>query len=210
MGQCLTKPRLTKPRFKGEKKVTRGISNIQICLVVCMSVVEVNDELLVQRMAVRDETALVELHRRYVSYLTAVARRMLRDSDEVQQCVQDAFVNAWDYAVRFDSKKSSAKTWLVTICHRLAINRIRGTELEIMPLQEWDAPVREPDRLEKVMLEQAITVLEIDERELIELAFYQGLSHQQVADETKQPLGTIKTKLRNALGKLRDRLGGEA
>ena len=60
------------------------------------------------------------------------------------------------------------------------------------------------------MLEDAITVLDTDERELIELAFYQGLSHQQVADETRQPLGTIKSKLRNALGKLRDRLGGEA
>jgi RNA polymerase sigma-70 factor, ECF subfamily len=172
--------------------------------------VEVTDEQLLQAMAARDEAALSELHRRYAPYLTAVAKRMLRDSDEVQQCVQDAFVNAWEYAVRFDAQKSSAKTWLVTICHRLAINRIRGTELELMPLQEWDAPTREPDRLEKVMLEQAITVLEKDERELIELAFYQGLSHQQVADETKQPLGTIKTKLRNALGKLRDRLGGEA
>jgi RNA polymerase sigma-70 factor, ECF subfamily len=172
--------------------------------------VEVTDEQLVRAMATRDEAALSELHRRYAPYLTAVARRMLRDSDEIQQCVQDAFFNAWEYAVRFDANKSSAKTWLVTICHRLAINRIRGTELELLPLQEWDAPVREPDRLEKVMLEQAITVLETDERELIELAFYQGLSHQQVADETKQPLGTIKTKLRNALGKLRDRLGGEA
>jgi RNA polymerase sigma-70 factor (ECF subfamily) len=171
---------------------------------------EVTDELLLQQMAVRDEAALVELHRRYAPYLTAVARRMLRDSDEVQQTVQDAFVNAWDYAVRFDGRKSSVKTWLVTICHRLAINRIRGTQLEIMPLQDWDAPVREPDRLEKVMLEDAITVLDTDERELIELAFYQGLSHQQVADETRQPLGTIKSKLRNALSKLRERLGGEA
>jgi RNA polymerase sigma-70 factor, ECF subfamily len=175
-----------------------------------MSLVEVNDELLIQRMAVRDETALTELHRRYVPYLTAVARRMLRDPDEVQQCVQDAFVSAWDYAVRFDGRKSSVKTWLVTICHRLAINRIRGTQLEILPLQEWDAPVREGDRLEKVMLEDAITVLDTDERELIELAFYQGLSHQQVADETRQPLGTIKSKLRGALSKLRERLGGEA
>jgi RNA polymerase sigma-70 factor, ECF subfamily len=172
--------------------------------------VEVSDEELVKAMATRDEAALSELHRRYAPYLSAVARRMLRDTDDVQQCVQDAFVNAWEYAVRFDAKKSSAKTWLVTICHRLAINRIRGTQLELMPLQDWDAPVREPDRLEKVMLEEAVTVLDKDERELIELAFYQGYSHQQVADEMKQPLGTIKTKLRNALGKLRGKLGGEA
>ncbi len=171
---------------------------------------EVSDEDLVKAMATRDEAALSELHHRYAPYLSAVARRMLRDSDEVQQCVQDAFVNAWDYAIRFDEKKSSTKTWLVTICHRLAINRIRGTQLDLMPLQEWDAPTREPDRLEKVMLEEAITVLETDERELIELAFYQGYSHQQVADEMKQPLGTIKTKLRHALGKLKTRLGGEA
>jgi RNA polymerase sigma-70 factor, ECF subfamily len=171
---------------------------------------EVSDEELVKAMATRDEAALSELHRRYAPYLSAVARRMLRDSDDVQQCVQDAFVNAWEYAVRFDAGKSSAKTWLVTICHRLAINRIRGTQLKLLPLQEWDAPIREPDRLEKVMLEDAVTVLDTDERALIELAFYQGYSHQQVADEMKQPLGTIKTKLRNALGKLRTRLGGEA
>jgi RNA polymerase sigma-70 factor, ECF subfamily len=171
---------------------------------------EVSDEDLVKAMATRDEAALSELHRRYAPYLSAVARRMLRDSDEVQQCVQDAFVNAWEYAIRFDANKSSTKTWLVTICHRLAINRIRGTQLDLTPLQEWDAPIREPDRLEKVMLEDAVTVLDTDERALIELAFYQGYSHQQVADEMKQPLGTIKTKLRNALGKLRTRLGGEA
>ena len=176
---------------------------------------EVNpDESLVQRMAARDETALRELHTRYAPYLTAVARRMLKDPDEVQQCVQDAFVNAWDYADRFDVDKASAKTWLVTICHRLAINRIRGGKLDTLPLQHWDAPTRPPDHLQRLYVQEAVAALEDEEKELIDLAFYQGYSHRQVAEVTGKPLGTVKTKLRNALQTLRntlgDGLGGEA
>ncbi len=170
-----------------------------------------NDETLVLAMSTRDEAALLELHRRYAPYLTAVARRMLRDPDEVQQCVQDAFVNAWDYAERFDAQKASAKTWLVTICHRLAINRLRGRALETMPLQDWDAPVRQADPVDRIYVERALEALEPGERDLIELAFYQGYSHSQVAEETGKPLGTVKSKLRVALNKLRDHLkGGEA
>ncbi|CAN5816363.1 sigma-70 family RNA polymerase sigma factor [soil metagenome] len=173
---------------------------------------EVNpDEHLVQRMAARDETALKELHERYAPYLMAVARRMLQDPDEVQQCVQDAFVNAWDYAERFDAGKASAKTWLVTICHRLAINRIRGGKLDTLPLQHWDAPVRQPDHVERLYVEDAVASLDDEARELIDLAFYQGYSHSQVAEQTGKPLGTVKTKLRTALQTLRDHLtGGEA
>lgn len=169
------------------------------------------DEHLVQRMAARDETALTDLHGRYAPYLTAVARRMLKDPDEVQQCVQDAFVNAWDYADRFDAGKASAKTWLVTICHRLAINRIRGGKLDTMPLQHWDAPTRQPDHVDRIYVEEAVAALDDEDRELIDLAFYQGYSHSQVAEVTGKPLGTVKTKLRNALQTLREHLiGGEA
>ena len=169
------------------------------------------DESLVQRMAARDEDALRELHQRYAPYLSAVARRMLKDPDEVQQCVQDAFVNAWDYAERYDVDKASAKTWLVTICHRLAINRIRGGKLDTLPLQHWDAPVRHPDHVERLYVQEAVATLSDEDRELIELAFYQGYSHSQVAKATGKPLGTVKTKLRNALQTLREHLtGGEA
>jgi len=176
-----------------------------------MTMEVIADVELIQLMSNRQEEALVELHRRYAPYLTAVARRMLNDSDEVQQCVQDAFVNAWDYAERFDDKKASAKTWLVTICHRLAINRIRGTKLDTMPLQNWDAPERQPDHLKRLYLEDALEKLSEEEQELVDLAFYQGHSHGQVAELTGKPLGTVKSRLRGALSKLKETLkGGEA
>jgi RNA polymerase sigma-70 factor, ECF subfamily len=165
-----------------------------------------SDECLVQRMAERDEGALIELHRRYVPYLVAVARRMLKDPDEVQQSVQDAFVNAWDAAGRFDSERASARTWLVTIVHRLALNRLRGHKLETVPFESWDAPTRQPDHVERLYLQEAVGALAADERELIELAFFQGYSHSQLAEKTGAPLGSVKTKLRQALGKLRERL----
>lgn len=165
-----------------------------------------SDETLIQRMAARDEAALLELHQRYAPYLAAVAKRMLNDADEVQQSVQDAFVKAWEAAERFDPERASAKTWLVTITHRLVLNRIRGTKLTTVPLEHWDAPTRPPDHVERLYLEEAVSSLAGDERELIELAFYQGHSHAELANITEMPLGTVKTKLRTALNKLRERL----
>ncbi len=176
-----------------------------------MTMEVITDIELVQHMIARREEALIELHRRYAPYLAAVAKRMLHDPDEVQQCVQDAFVKAWDNAERFDSNKAAPKTWLVTICHRLAINRIRGSSLETMPLETWDAPEQQPDHVERMYVQEAIETLPEDERELIELAFFQGHSHGQVAKLTGKPLGTIKSKLRSALQKLQITLkGGEA
>lgn len=169
------------------------------------------DERLLVEITKRDESALIELHRRYAPYLTAVARRMLQDKDEVHQCVQDAFVKVWEHAGRFDPAKASVKTWLVTICHRLAINRLRGSTLEVLPLQEWDAPTpaNPSDVLDKIVVERAMEALAHDERELIELAFFAGYSHSQIAEHTGRPLGTIKSKLRNALQTLRNQLGGD-
>ena len=80
-----------------------------------------------------------------------------------------------------------------------------------MPLQQWDAPVKQPDHVERIYVEEAVATLDSEQRELIDLAFYQGYSHSQVAEVTGKPLGTIKTKLRTALQTLRDHLkGGEA
>ncbi len=165
-----------------------------------------SDEQLVSKMAARDERALAELYRRYGPYLAALSRRMLQDRDEVQQCVQDTFYRAWEAANRFDPARASVKTWLATIGHRVTINRLRGRRPNPLPLEAWDAPTQATDPVERIGLERAVAALETDERELIELAFYQGHSHQELADLTGRPLGSIKSKLRGALHKLRDRL----
>jgi len=168
-----------------------------------------SDVELMTLIAAQDESALSELYRRYAPYLYAVSRRMLDDPDEVQQCVQDAFVNVWNYAKRFDDRKASCKTWLATICQRLAINRTRGSKLPTMPLAEWDAPDRQPDHVERLVVRHAVDALEDEERELIELGFYKGLSHSELAEYTGRPLGTIRTQLRRALARLRTTLAEE-
>lgn len=173
-----------------------------------------SDEQLVARMAAGDEAALAELYRRYAPYLAALSRRMLRDQDEVQSCVQDAFVRAWEAAARFDPARASAKTWLVTIGHRVALNRLRGQKPFTLPLETWDAPTPAADPLPRLELNAALAHLSADERDLIERAFFEGRSHQELADLTGRPLGTVKTKLRGALSKLRGLLtshegGGE-
>ncbi len=158
-------------------------------------------------MAARDETALAELYQRYGPYLAALSRRMLGDSGDVQGCVQDAFVRAWDAAERFDPARASAKTWLVTIGHRITINKLRGRRPTPLPLEDWDAPTPAADPVERIELEGAVATLSGEERELIELAFYRGHSHQELSELTGRPLGSVKSKLRGALHKLRAQLG---
>ena len=164
---------------------------------------EDTDEQLVARMARRDEAALSELHRRFAPYLLGLGRKMLRDRDEADQCVQDAFLSAWNASARFDPQKASAKTWLVTIAHRRMLNVIRARGEAQYPIEEWDAPTQSPDLVERMVMERAVNTLDGEERQLIELAFYQGYTHQELAELTGRPLGTIKTRLRSALTRLK-------
>lgn len=164
------------------------------------------DEQLIARMAGGDEQALRELHGRYARYFYALARRILGPHGDHEEHVQDAFMNAWRAAGRFDPSIAGAKTWLVTIAQRRLLQARRDRPRETLPLEEWDAPTPAGGQLDRIMVERAVDVLEPDQRRLIELAFFQGHSHQEVADLTGVPLGTVKTRIRSALARMREHL----
>lgn len=154
-------------------------------------------------MASGDEAALVTLHERYAPYLYGLGRRMLRQQDDVDICVQDAFFNAWKAAGRFDPGRASVKTWLVTIAHNRMLQALRDRPETGFDLAEWDVPTRSPDRIEQVIAQRAVDILGEPEKTLVVLAFYQGLSHSELAERTQLPLGSIKTYLRRALAQMR-------
>lgn len=161
------------------------------------------DEVLMARMAGGDEAALTELHRRYAPYLYGLGRRMLRQQDDVEICVQDAFFNAWKAAGRFDPRRASVKTWLVTIAHNRMLQALRDRPDVGLDLEEWDSPTSSPDRIEQVIAQRAVDTLGEPEKTLVILAFYQGFSHTELTEKTGLPLGSIKTYLRRALAQMR-------
>lgn len=171
---------------------------------------EPTDETLIRQMAAGDEDALLELHRRYARLLYGLGYRMLRQRDDVDICVQDAFMNAWRHAARFDPTRASAKTWLVSIAHHRFLQQLRDRREACLELEDWDAPTAGADPTDRVLADRAVQVLEGEQRALVELAYYRGYSHSELAALTGLPLGTVKSRLRAALDRMRAALSGGA
>ena len=151
-------------------------------------------------MAAGNEGALAELHRRYAPHLTALAKHMLRAPAEADAVVQTAFVEAWAAAADFSPREASAKTWLVTLSHRL----FRRAREQKAALQVAEDP--------KLFLEAGNAETEGNPNapgrrvtaphELLEQAFFQGCTDQALAELTGKPVETVKRELRAALEQL--------
>jgi RNA polymerase sigma-70 factor, ECF subfamily len=173
---------------------------------------ELSNELLMLEVASCSEMALKELYARFSKQIYSLARRMLREESAAEDVTQDVFVKIWQKALDYSSIKGAVSTWVMTIAHHSAVDAIRRRsthetvlledgELERYPVEQGD------DRLEQVTVSRALESLEPGERGLIELAYFEGLSHSQLATRTGIPLGTIKTRLRLGLQKLKAALG---
>ncbi|WP_102127070.1 RNA polymerase sigma factor [Deinococcus planocerae] len=171
---------------------------------------DASDEALIQRVAGGHEDALRELHRRHARLLYALGHRMLRQREDVETCVQDAFMNAWRHAARFDPSRASVKTWLVSIAHHRFLQELRDRPDTALELEDWDAPVAAPDPLGRILAGRAVQALDPSQRELVELAYYRGHSHSELAALTGLPVGTVKSRLRAALDRMRRHLSGKA
>jgi RNA polymerase sigma-70 factor (ECF subfamily) len=169
------------------------------------------DSDLIGLVATGDGPALMALYDRYNRQAFGLAFRILGDAATAEEVVQDAFLALWRNAKSFDTSRGGVRTWLLTIVHNRSIDRIRAAksrgstvELEVADYagasdDPWDDVT---DQLDGAQVRAAVTELPAEQRAAIEFAYFQGLTHQEIADRTGTPLGTVKGRLRLGLRKL--------
>lgn len=181
---------------------------------------EADDVVLTTMVAEGSAAALEVLYTRYGRVVLAFATRMLGDRQSGEELVQEVFIKAWRQARSYSSDRGSYVTWLLSITHNLSIDEIRKRNRRPQKAASADpvllmANVRddaisvelsaELTELRSQMIE-AMATLPPQQREAVELAFYKGLTQREVAETLNEPLGTIKTRIRLGMKKLRDYL----
>lgn len=175
------------------------------------------DETLIADLGRGDSAALELLYDRYRRLAMAVAYRILEDATAAEDCLQDAFVQVWRNNASYHPERGSVKSWLLTIVRNAAIDRHRGKEgrsRQDRPIDEVDYLLSESDdphelAVESLQAEQikaAIEALPGEQQEAITLAFFNGLTHQEIAERIGVPLGTVKGRMRLGLRKMRQQL----
>ena len=170
-----------------------------------------SDDVLLRRIAAKDPRALRELYERCGPVALAVANRILRSAPEAEDVLQDAFVEAWKNADRFDARRGTAVAWILSITRSRALDRLRAraaSERARASLQAEDTaavplPIESAtQRQERDRLQEALATLPPEQRAVLQLAYFEGLTQGEIAARTGEPLGTIKTRCRLALEKL--------
>lgn len=171
---------------------------------------------LLGRIAQRDLPALSEFYDQMAAPLFSVALRILGDAGEAEEVIQDVFVQIWEKAPTFDGLLGSAFHWALSITRHRAIDRLRSQQRrtrlieELLQVGAADLATAAAPDLDALGAEEAAGVrsglasLPKDQREAIELAFFGGLTHPEIAETLHQPLGTIKARIRRGLLKLRE------
>ena len=178
---------------------------------------------LLSRVAMRDQAAFRELYQLTASKLLAVSMRMLRDQARAEDVLQEAFIGVWKTADRYAIEKSQPMTWLINIVRNRTIDVLRapkredsltvddeGESIEIDIEDESAGPLDSlVAKSQAVALQRCLERLEPGPRQSVLLAFYEGMSHAELAEKMNQPLGTIKSWVRRSLDRLKDCLGPE-
>jgi RNA polymerase sigma-70 factor (ECF subfamily) len=174
-------------------------------------------ELLAQIQA-GSEPALLTLHEQYANLVYSVAYRVLNDQMAAEEITQDTFMRVWHKAETYDSAKGSFVPWLLTITRRLAIDMYRQQRRDPMQnpvfmdanAEHWENVLSAGEDTDlKHTLVAVLRDLPGEQRQVIELAYFHGMSHRQIAGYLNQPVGTIKTRIRLGMQKLRDAWLGE-
>jgi RNA polymerase sigma-70 factor, ECF subfamily len=173
----------------------------------------ISDWSLIERVVARDETALAALYDRYSGLLCGILNRILRDAQAAEEILQDVFFQVWRNAAQFDPARGSIAGWLVVAARNRAISRLRRRnpgETEELVENTVVLPTNiETEAAQKEMMgkvRSALADLSKDQQQAVELAYFEGLTHSEIAARTGDPLGTVKTRLRSAVESLRKKL----
>jgi len=170
---------------------------------------------LIRQMVAGDREAFARFYDRYAPLVFPLIQRILRERADASDVLQEVFWEAWQGAAGYDPARGSPEAWLVTRARTRAIDRIRAmrrrSETFVAPLPDalaaapadpgGDVAERMEDRR---TVQHALAQLPSAQREVIELAYYAGLTQTEIAERLKQPLGTVKTRIRLALERLRE------
>lgn len=175
-----------------------------------------SDAELVGGVAQGDEDALRALFERHGGAVAALAHRMLGDRQEAEEILQDTFLRLHRHAGDFDGGRAALRTYLYAIARNLCLSRLRARSSRPVKAADRDphdvafqsAVGSQDDPLPAIVVRSALARLADEDRELLEAAFFEGYSHSELAERSALPLGTVKSRLRRALLKLRGYLEG--
>lgn len=175
------------------------------------------DEDLMVKVARGDQAAFATLFDRFSGLVFGIVRRVVRDPSQSEEVAQEVLVEVWRTATRFDPDRGSARTWILTMAHRRAIDRVRSEQAsrdrtdrigQREQSRAFDEVAEEVEvRFEHQQVRESLWALTDLQREAVELAYYGGYTYREVSELLDTPLGTIKTRMRDGLIRLRDAMG---
>jgi RNA polymerase sigma-70 factor, ECF subfamily len=174
---------------------------------------------LLARTALADQAAFEQLYRMTSPHLHGVAMRILRESAAAEEVLQEAFVNVWHHAGSYVAARSQPLTWLTSIVRNRCLDRLRKHDVDTVSIDDEDHAMTIADRsplpldlllsgAEAGAVRRCVEALDAGQKQAIALAFYQGLSHSELARHLKQPLDTVKSWIRRGLERLKACLDG--
>ena len=167
-----------------------------------------------------DEPAFAELYRRVAPAVFGLVTKVVRDPAQAEEVTQEVFVELWRTSPRFDPARGTARSWIMTCAHRRAVDRVRSAERaarrdDLAGRRDQGRPYDEvveqvETSLQRAHVRRSLDVLTDLQREAVVLAYYGGYTHREIAELLGVPSGTVKTRLRDGLLRLRDHLGVSA
>ena len=177
---------------------------------------EPDDHQLLERIAAKDKDALNILYNRYMTPVYSLSLHMLKQPPLAEEVTQDVFLNIWLKADSFNASRGNPRSWIMSVTHHRVVDVIRARRrtytmsdpegyemLERLPSSEPSVESQVTQSLDRERIVRALATLPDNQREVIELAYFEGYSQSEMAERLSQPLGTIKTRVRLAMQKMR-------